>query len=51
MTTVPVVDVLLVVLEFVALFIGTWVAWFALVTIYQYLSSRAKIGDAQILKR
>jgi hypothetical protein len=51
MTTVPVLDILLVVLEFVALFVGTWIAWFVLVTIYQYLTRRAKIGDTQILKR
>ena len=51
MTTVPILDVLLVVLEFAALFIGTWIAWFALVTIYQILTRKAKIGDARILKR
>ena len=40
MTTVPVLDVLLVVLEFVALFAATWIAWFAVVTVYQFVSRR-----------
>jgi hypothetical protein len=42
MTSVPILDVLLVVLEFVALFVATWVAWFALVTIYQILTRRTR---------
>jgi hypothetical protein len=42
MTTVPVLDVLLVVLEFIALFATTWIAWFALVTLYQVLNRRSK---------
>lgn len=42
MTTVPVFDVLLVVLEFVALFAATWIAWFAVVTVYQILNRKTK---------
>jgi len=42
MTTVPVLDVLLVVLEFMALFATTWIAWFALVTLYQVVSRKTK---------
>jgi hypothetical protein len=38
--TVPVVDVLLVILEFAGLFVATWVAWFAVVTVYQILTRR-----------
>jgi hypothetical protein len=51
MTAVPVLDVLLVVLEFAALFVGTWIAWFALVSVYQFLTRRSKVGNARILKR
>jgi len=40
--TVPVLDVLLVVAEFVALFAATWIAWFAVVTVYQIVSRRTK---------
>ena len=40
--TVPVLDVLLVVLEFIALFATTWIAWFALVTLYQVLSRKTR---------
>ena len=40
MTTVPVVDVLLVALEFVALFLVTWIAWFCLVTLFQIWSTK-----------
>jgi hypothetical protein len=42
MTSVPVVDVLLVVAEFATLFAVTWIAWFAVVTAYQIVSRRAK---------
>jgi hypothetical protein len=42
MTTVPVLDLLLVVLEFVALFAATWIAWFAVVTIYQIVNRKTK---------
>jgi hypothetical protein len=42
MTSVPIVGVLLVILEFAALFVGTWVAWFAVVTIYQIVTRKMK---------
>jgi hypothetical protein len=42
MKTVPGVAVLLVVVEFVALFVATWIAWFAMVTLYQILTRRSK---------
>jgi hypothetical protein len=42
MTTVPVLDVLLVVLEFVALFVATWITWFAIVSLYQVVTRRAR---------
>ncbi|HXQ61903.1 MAG TPA: hypothetical protein VN796_06170 [Acidimicrobiales bacterium] len=42
MTTVPVLDLLLVVLEFVALFLATWIVWFALVIVYQHLTRRTR---------
>lgn len=42
MTTVPVLDVLLVVLEFVALFVATWVTWFVIITLYQVASRRTR---------
>jgi hypothetical protein len=42
MKTVPVLDVLLVVLEFVALFAATWIAWFVVVTVYQILMRKTK---------
>jgi hypothetical protein len=42
MRTVPVVDVLLVILEFAGLFVATWVAWFAVVTTYQILTRRTR---------
>jgi len=34
--------VLLVVLEFVALFVATWIAWFAVLTVYQILTRKPK---------
>lgn len=40
--TVPMVAVLLVILEFVALFAATWIAWFAVVTLYQIVTRRSK---------
>ena len=40
MTTVPVLDLLLIVLEFVALFAATWIAWFAIVTLYQIVNRK-----------
>jgi hypothetical protein len=42
MTSVPVFAVLLVVLEFVALFVATWIAWFAVLTVYQILTRKPK---------
>jgi hypothetical protein len=47
MRTAPVADLLLIVLEFVALFAATWGAWFAVVTGYQILTrkSRSRTGD------
>jgi len=42
MTSVPVLDIFLVILEFVALFVATWVAWFAVITVYQILMRRTK---------
>jgi hypothetical protein len=51
MTAVPILDILLVVLEFVALFVGTWIAWFAVVTIYQVLTRKTRIEDTRVLKR
>jgi hypothetical protein len=42
MTSVPVLDILLVVLEFVALFVATWIGWFAVVTIYQIVTRKTK---------
>jgi hypothetical protein len=42
MTPVPVWDVLLVVVEFVALFVATWLTWFAVVTAYQFMSKKVK---------
>jgi hypothetical protein len=42
MRTVPVVDVLLVILEFAGLFVATWIAWFAVVTAYQILTRRTE---------
>jgi hypothetical protein len=41
-TTVPVLDLLLVVLEFIALFATTWIAWFLVVTLYQVVSRKAR---------
>ena len=43
MTSVSVVDLLLVVVEFVALFAATWIAWFILVSLYQILTRRTKV--------
>ena len=42
MTSVPVVDLLLVLLEFAGLFIATWIVWFAIVTIYQIMMRRTQ---------
>jgi hypothetical protein len=42
MTSVPVVDVILVVLEFIALFVATWIAWFAVITVYQMVTRWTK---------
>lgn len=36
------VDVLLVILEFAGLFVATWIAWFAVVTVYQILTRRTE---------
>ena len=44
LATVPVLDVLLVVLEFVALFAITWIAWFAVVTLWQFVTGRTRRG-------
>jgi hypothetical protein len=41
---VPVLDVLLVILEFAGLFLATWIAWFAVVTVYQILTRRTDWG-------
>jgi hypothetical protein len=48
MTSVSVFDVLLVVVEFIALFAATWIAWFILVSLYQILTRRTKVpaGEA-----
>jgi hypothetical protein len=42
MTSVPVFDVFLVVLEFAGLFVATWAAWFAVVTVYQIVTRKTK---------
>jgi hypothetical protein len=42
MATVPVLDVLLVALEFVALFATTWIAWFAVITLYQFVHRKTR---------
>jgi hypothetical protein len=42
LTTVPVLDVLLVVVEFIALFAITWIAWFAVITLYQVVSRKTR---------
>ncbi|MGH9016916.1 MAG: hypothetical protein ACRDY1_04125 [Acidimicrobiales bacterium] len=51
MTSVPVVDVLLVVLEFVGLFVATWVLWFAVVAVYQRVSRRQDAATAETVRR
>jgi hypothetical protein len=43
MTSVSVFDVLLVVVEFVALFAATWIAWFVLISLYQILTRRTRV--------
>jgi hypothetical protein len=47
MTATPVLDVLLVVAEFVALFAATWIAWFAVVALYQVMNRR-NTADAPV---
>jgi len=47
MTSVSVVDLLLVVVEFVALFAATWIAWFILVSLYQILTRRTRVLAAK----
>jgi hypothetical protein len=42
MTSKPAVDLLLIVLEFVGLFATTWIAWFALVSAYNFWTNRTK---------
>jgi hypothetical protein len=39
---VPALDILVVVLEFVALFAITWIAWFIVISAYQILTRRAE---------
>jgi hypothetical protein len=41
-TIVPAWDILVVFLEFVALFAITWIAWFAIISVYQILTKRAE---------
>jgi hypothetical protein len=41
-TNVPALDILVVVLEFVALFATTWIAWFVVISVYQILTRRAE---------
>ena len=45
MTASPVLDLLLVVAEFVALFAATWIAWFAVVALYQVMNRRTRSDD------
>ena len=42
MRTAPVADLLLIVVEVVALFAATWGAWFAVVTGYQILTRKTR---------
>ncbi|HXQ76229.1 MAG TPA: hypothetical protein VN791_07010 [Acidimicrobiales bacterium] len=42
MTSVPVFAVILVLLEFVALFAATWIAWFAILAVYQILTRKPR---------
>jgi len=41
-TIVPAWDILVVVLEFVALFATTWIAWFVVISVYQIVTRRAE---------
>ena len=47
MTSVSAFDVLLVVVEFIALFAATWIAWFVLISLYQILTRRTKVPTVE----
>jgi len=50
MRAVPVVAVLIVVLEFVALFCLTWAAWFVLITLYGVVTRRTEPDTGEPLR-